>query len=290
MSVFLQIIESLRGAVRCAYSPAGPWAAEPTALSSIALDIHGELDASSRLADQLADAQQHDGAIGALSEHDTPAWPTSLAVLAWIACDEAKYADNIRRGIEWTLTTHGKPAEPNPQVGHDPSILGWSWAANTHAWMEPTCMFVLALRAAGLSAHSRTREGVRLITDRLLPTGGSNFGSTLVLGQATLPQVQSTGLAMLALAGEINDDLRVAASLEYLEASIGSETTTSSMCYGILGLTSHGRRPKLADVYLERALAREMERGASEYKLALLALAACKEMKSFPGFQQKAAT
>ena len=112
------------------------------------------------------------------------------------------FADNVQRAVNWSLATHGKPADPNPQVGHDPSILGWSWAADTHmpGWSRPACLY-LHSRPQACEITSRTREGVQLIIDRLLPTGGSNYGNTLVLGQATLPQVQSTGLAMLALAG-----------------------------------------------------------------------------------------
>lgn len=244
-----------------------------------------------RLAEQLASAQQPDGSVAALAEHDAPCWTTSLAIFAWMACGENKaqnpHAVHLKKAIDWSLKTHGKPAAPNSQVGHDPSILGWSWAANTHAWMEPTSMFVVALKAAGLSGHPRTREGVSLVTDRLLPSGGSNFGSTLVLGQATLPQVQSTGLAMLALAGEVNDDPRVGASLDYLTENIDSQTTTSSLCYGILGLTAHKRRPELADLYLEQALEREINRGPTAYKIALLLLAANEDLTKFPGFQQK---
>ncbi len=288
MNIIQQTLDQLRAADCCSYSPGGPWAAEPTALACLALEIHHERTPALRLAHQLAAAQQPDGSIGALAEHTTPAWPTSLAMLAWMACSQddtqSTFAEEIALAVHWALATHGKPADPNPQVGHDPSILGWSWAADTHAWMEPTCMFVLALKAAGLRSHSRTRDGVRLITDRLLPTGGSNYGSTLVLGQATLPQVQSTGLAMLALAGEENNDLRVAASLDYLEHSICLETTTSSMCFGLLGLTFHGRRPPQAASFLQQAFDREMTRGTCEYKLALLALAVNEDPALFPGF------
>ncbi|WP_197530673.1 hypothetical protein [Bythopirellula polymerisocia] len=287
MNVIKQTIEQLASADRCAYSPTGPWAAEPTALTCLALEIHNQHQPAIRLAKQLADAQDSNGSIGALADHDTPAWPTSLAILAWLACAQKAFADNIRRAVDWSLATYGKPADPTPQVGHDPSILGWSWAADTHAWMEPTCMFVLALKAAGIGKHSRAREGERLIIDRLLPTGGSNYGSTLVLGQATLPQVQSTGLAMLALAGEENSDPRVEASLKYLEETLGPMTTTSSMCYGLLGLTAHNRRPPQADDFLQQSLEREVSRGTCEYKLALISLAALKDLAIFPGVLPK---
>ncbi|MDZ4659581.1 MAG: hypothetical protein SH868_18575 [Bythopirellula sp.] len=264
-------IKHLRSIDCCGYRADGAWAAEPTTLACLALATHGEHTAAERLAQQLADVQQSNGAVTANSESDSPAWTTSLAILAWLACEG--YQGNIDRAVEWTLATHGKPAPRNPQIGHDPTILGWSWAAETHAWMEPTCMFVIALKAAGLGDHARTREGVRLVTDRLLPTGGSNFGSTLVLGQPTLPQVQSTGLAMLALAGETNSDPRVESSLRYLAENLIPTTTTASLSYGLLGLTAHNRRPPHAEALLAGAWEREVDRGQSAYKLALLALA-----------------
>jgi hypothetical protein len=280
MSISTKCIERLRNTDRCSYSADRAWAAEPTALACLALTAHGENTAALRLARQLADVQLQNGSVTANSESDSPGWTTSLAILAWLACED--FDTNIDRAIDWALATHGKPAPMNPQIGHDPTILGWSWAAETHAWMEPTCMFVIALKAAGLGDHPRTREGVRLVTDRLLPTGGSNFGSTLVLGQATLPQVQSTGLAMLALAGEAITDPRVAKSLQYLEASLNPATTTASLSYGLLGLTAHNRRPPHAEAWLAGALERELTRGASAYKLALLALAGIPDKSWLP--------
>jgi hypothetical protein len=286
LNVSHECLRRLHITERCSYSSDGAWAAEPTALASLALAFHRFHKSALRFGEQLADVQQSDGAVPALAERDSPSWTTSLAILAWLACRDYVHGVHLNRNIElainWSLTTHGKPAPRNPQIGHDPTILGWSWAAETHAWMEPTCMFVIALKAAGLSDHQRTRDGVRLVTDRLLPNGGSNFGSTLVLGQATLPQVESTGLAMLALAGEKNSDPRVEKSLQYLEANLIDRTTTASLCYGLMGLAAHNRRPPHAEAWLAAALEREIKRGQSAFKLALLALASVPDMSWLP--------
>jgi hypothetical protein len=273
MSVADQCIDRLRSIDRCGYSAAGAWAAEPTALTCLALRAHDEPTAALALARQLADAQQSNGVVPATADADSPPWTTSLAMLSWLACNFDAFAGNIESAIQWALAEHGKPAERNAQVGHDTTLLGWSWAVKTHSWLEPTAFFVLALRAAGLNEQPRTREGVRLITDRLLPTGGCNYGSTMVLGQYTLPQVEATGVAMLVLAGEDNIDPRVEKSLAYLENNLTADTPTSSLCYGIVGLTAHNRRPALADEWLAAALERELARESCAYKLALLALA-----------------
>ena len=165
-------------------------------------------------------------------------------------------------------------------------IPGWSWAADTHAWMEPTCLAVLALKALGKENHPRTRDGVKMIVDRLLENGGCNFGSTMILGQTTLPQVQATGFAMLALADETIADPRIGKSLDYLASELSEYTSTASLCYGLLGLTAHGLRPRRAEQLLQSAFARELRGGASCYKLALILLASCPDRSWLPFSRQ----
>jgi hypothetical protein len=277
-----ECIKHLRKLDRCGYAADGAWAAEPTALAVLALHAHQEPTAALRFADQLAAAQLLNGAVSTTGEKDSPAWTTSLAILAWLATEELRFQAHIKHAIEWSLDNHGKPAPKNPQIGHDPTLLGWSWAANTHSWMEPTCMFVISLKAGRLGEHPRTREGVRVVVDRLLATGGSNFGSTVVLGQPTLPQVESTGLAMLTLAGEDITDPRIEQSLQYLEQNISPRTTTASLCYGLMGLTAHNRRIAKADSLLAEALERELTRGPSAFKLSLIALAGIPDLSWIP--------
>jgi hypothetical protein len=135
-------------------------------------------------------------------------------------------------------------------------------------------MFVLALKAAGQGNHPRTREAVRLIGDRLLPAGGCNYGNTIVLGQTLLPHVQPTGMAMMALAGEKHHAPQVELSLNFLRRELCQDTTTSSLCYGLLALAAHGRTPPEGLGWLKHAYQRGISDGGSCYKLALLALAA----------------
>jgi hypothetical protein len=282
MRIAIETIARLRDLDRCGYSAAGAWATEPTALTSLALAAHDEPTAARKFARQLAEAQQAIGVVAATTDADSPPWTTSLAILAWLASDPIAFASNIENAIRWALAEHGQPQERNSQVGHDTTLLGWSWAIKTHSWLEPTAFFVLALHAAGLKDHSRTREGVQLIIDRLLPAGGCNYGSTMVLGQYTLPQVEATGVAMLALAGEANTDPRVEKSLIYLEKNISSETPTASLCYGLMGLTAHDRRPALADSWIAAAIDRQISGESSAFKLALLALAALPDISWLP--------
>ena len=259
------------------YHPNGPRSTEPAAWACLALTASNYLDEALPLAQWLAELQSSKGAVGVTEDQPMPAWPTSLALLAWEACDRAtetqQFASEKQQAIHWSLQTKGKAAPQQKHIGHDTTLIGWSWAAATHSWLEPTCLFVLALRASGQHHHPRTREGVRIIVDRQLELGGCNYGNTRVLGQATLPHVQPTGLAMLAIAGESQNDPRIQLSLDYLEQSLHKNTATGSLCYALLGLTAHGQRPARAEALLARALSRELDRGTSCYKLALLSLA-----------------
>jgi hypothetical protein len=257
------------------YLPAGPLATEPTALAAIALAAAaGKIDTAARSADWLQDQQSRDGSIGVMTGQLAPQWPTSLAMLAWQMVDRAQYADAIARAASWTLDARGTTTDRKEQIGHDTALIGWPWAAGTHSWLEPTAFFVLALRAIGQGEHPRTREGVRLLVDRILPHGGCNYGNTIVLGQPLLPHVQSTGIALWALGGEQIDDRRIGLSLDYLEQNLSDRTATASLCYALMGLAAHGRRPADADRWLEATFEREYKRGPTCYKLALLALAA----------------
>ncbi len=160
------------------------------------------------------------------------------------------------------------------ELGHDSTLIGWPWVEGTHSWIEPTAWAVLALKSVGLAQHARTREAVRLLIDRLLPDGGCNFGNTFVLGQQLLPHLQSSGVCMLALAGEKDNDPRIGRTADYLEREISRHTATASLSFSLLGLAAHDRQPALVGPLLAAAAERMLVRDRSAHKLALLALAA----------------
>ena len=278
MSAFTPHLERLAAATRWNYRASRESSAEPAAWAAIALAAHGLHDAAARPAQWLAGLQQSDGSVGVSESQDDPRWPTSLAMLAWHAAagDAAtrRFAEHVERAATWSLAARGKTAPRSSHVGHDTQLTGWSWAADTHSWLEPTCMFVMGLRAAGFDDHQRVREGVRLIVDRLLPDGGANYGNTIVLGQPLVAHVQPTGLALLALGGEEIADDRIGKSLEYLAASIGPQTAAPSLALACLGLAAHGRRPAAADEWITGALAQRDAALLAVYEQSLLLLAA----------------
>ncbi len=257
------------------YTMGGPPTAEPTAWAAVALAATGRSGAAGRAAGWLAEMQQPDGSVPAAAQADGPHWTTSLAVLAWEHAGAGRYADSIHRGIDWLLATKGKTNPQSPQIGHNTMLAGWSWAADTHSWLEPTALATMALTCTGHGHHPRTREAVEILVDRLLPDGGCNYGNTEVLGQTLLPHLQPSGIVLWALAAHQVDDPRIAASLAYLEREVTVPTGAASLAYALLALTAWGRRPNKADTLIEKTLQRSLTQSC--YQLSLLTLASLQE-------------
>jgi hypothetical protein len=257
----------------CGYARDFSPATEPTALAALALVANQRAsDAQSAIA-WLSRIQAADGSVG-IREGETPGWPTSLAVLAWKAANANASNDRqIERAVTWILAARGETSPQAPEFGHNSELAGWSYADRTSCWIEPTALHVTALKAVGQSNHARTRDGVRLLIDRLLADGGCNYGNTVVLGQTLRPHIQPTGIALLALAGENDPSGRIARSVGWLRRSIGPATTTASLAWALLGLQAHGIRLPDAEAWLAAAYERTNKSGNSPHKLALLLLA-----------------
>lgn len=278
MTTVRNCIEQLAAAERWTYRASRESAAEAAAWSALALAAWGEAAAARAPADWLVSIQQGDGSVGVFAAEMEPRWPTSLALLAWSSVDQGdeshRYQAPILRAQDWCLTDRGKPGVRSPQVGHDATIVGWSWAANTASWLEPTCFHVLALSAVGLAEHKRTCEGRRMIVDRLLPGGGANYGNTIVLGQELVPHAAPTGIAMAALAGHAAADDRIERSLQYLGTLAAPNMTPMSLSWACLGLAAQGQRPERTDEWVEIALNNPAWSPLSACEQALLLLAA----------------
>ena len=143
------------------------------------------------------------------------------------------------------LSTSGKHwnKDETSVVAHDTSLIGWPWVENTHSWIEPTSMALLALKACGHSTHNRVNQAVNMILDRQLPTGGWNYGNTGVFGKTLRPEPESTGLAMTAIAGlvELSD---VALSIAYLKKQYDKVKTPLALSWTLFGLACWTERPK----------------------------------------------
>ena len=223
----------------------------------------------------LAASQQEDGRVVLSADHPGSFWPTPLAVLAWQNSPE--FGHHQSRAAFFLLKTTGnhfkRPA--NSPAGHDTSIQGWPWTEETHSWVEPTALAMIALRTTGNGGSQRVAEGAQLLMDRQLSKGGWNYGNTTVFDTELAALPESTGLALAALPG-LADKQDVSRSIALLKDSVKALTTPFSLGWAILGLSAWGERPRDANTLIDRCLTRQERYGTYDTSLMGLTIVARK--------------
>ncbi|HTY62171.1 MAG TPA: prenyltransferase/squalene oxidase repeat-containing protein [Acidobacteriota bacterium] len=220
----------------------------------------------------LAANQLQDGRI-AFPDANSVFWPTAIAVFAWQGAGSFDQAQN--RALKFLLETTGKhwPYDPKAPIAHDPSIKGWPWVGETHSFVDPTAMTLLALDIAGQSKHPRFREGIGMLLNRQLPHGGWNYGNTLVYGRELRPFADTTGIALAALAGHVAKE-QINASLRYLQAQAEKCRTPLSLAWALFGLGAWGEFPNAGRVWICETLDKQKKYGSyGTSLLSILALA-----------------
>lgn len=244
-------------------------AAEPLALAAMALHGEGQSDAAQACSDALMACQDKDGKVGVRS-HEAPYWPTALAAILWAQRHENQ--PRREKAVQWLTYARGEPIEAQSDiVGHDTSLIAWPWVLGTHSWIEPTAMAVAALKANGLEQHARTREAVQLLINRLLPTGGCNYGNTEVLGQTLRPHLQPSGLALWALAGETHSE-QTDLTLDYVHRATTCAQTPWSFSWGAIGLAAWAQPQIAAERFEEVSQVAMRHKSAISLALVLLAM------------------
>jgi hypothetical protein len=217
---------------------------------------------------RLAEMQLSDGRIPIIEDHPESYWPTALAVLAWKKV--TGFERQVELALQFLLTTTGRhwPKQKDAPVSHDTSIKGWPWIENTHSWIEPTALSILALKVCGYAGHNRVLEAKRMVLDRQLPSGGWNYGNTRVFGTMLRPSPVCTGHALSALAGlaEYSD---VKLSLAYLCRKIDHLRTPLALSWTVLGLSAWSDRPDKARKWILDSLSLQKRYG--NYDTTLLA-------------------
>jgi len=264
------------------YRGDGPPYAEPTAMGSLALLACARQCSLTHLdewvrgsASWLADLQQPDGAVGIAAGLPTPKWPTPLAALLWSQLDQ--YQRPLARSLTWLQQRQGYTFVKTGQcvLGHDTSIPGWPWVAGTHPWLEPTAMAMLALCRNQLSGHQRIQDGVRLVLDRAIASGGWNVGNSSAFGRELRPQAGPTGLALLALkAAHRQETPTVTRGCHYLREALRATRSPETLGWGMLGLEAWRERPAEADRWLRQSFDNVEALQDAPLRLATLLLAA----------------
>lgn len=270
--------------------PDGSWsyrrntasAVEPTALAGLCLvPTHPAI--AQEAANWLAACQNADGSLGVTRSLAAPGWPTSYACLLWAALESNP--TERARATGWLEAKRGTTVE-NPDrwpLGHDMSLIGWPWVDGTHSWVEPTCLAILALRRFGQN-HARTRQGLRLLHDRAIPTGGWNMGNPVVFGTPLRAFPTPTGLALLALRWSDHADQGVVESaFAYLRTTIAQTLAPASLAWGTLGLRAWHEEPDESLERLDLSYQQMTGNTLNPAAIALLVLAADPEAPSLLG-------
>ena len=244
--------------------PGGHYRPDATAWAVLTLSRKGTRgDLLDPARSRLTQDQGEDGRISISFDHPEAFWPTPMAVLAWQGSPAHREAQE--RAVQFLLLTTGRHWQKDSAspLGHNPALKGWPWIGDTHSWIEPTVLSILALDACGYGDHARVREAVQLLMDRQLPHGGWNYGNTTVFGQELHPAPESTGAALHALAGRVPRKL-VQGSLDYLNRQIGKLRTPIALGWSLLGLRSWGMLPAEAPQLVVNCFARQERYGAYE--------------------------
>jgi hypothetical protein len=276
-------VDRLAAAPIGGYHPEGEAASEPIAWCAVSLANAGRNDSAKVAAEWLAKRQAADGSVGVTESQDAPYWPTALAMLGWRAVDAAAYAERIARGAQWALEQQPWTRPRDPKFGHDTALAGWSWAPATHSWLEPTAFFVVALREAGYADNARRLEGMKLLVDRLLPSGGANYGNTVVFDQELLEHPHSSGVVAWALAGEAVDDKRLEKTIQRLKLVTERPTGAASLAWAARGLAAHHQADAATAEQIASKLTLSIEKNAGLHKTAMLTLAAQEILKQSEG-------
>ena len=260
-----------------AVAPGSDARPDATAWAAVALHVTGGAEKTVAAARRnLATLQQPDGSVPILPERPSAAWPTPLALLAWLP--DPAFRPQANAAAAWLLSHPGLhwPKDPKATYGHDPSIKGWPWIEGTHSWVEPTAQVMLALAAMGRGEAPQLAEAARMLLDRQLPRGGWNYGNTVVFHHTLLPMPESTGEALTALAAlpKPPDRAAVAASITYQASPECAVATPLTAAWRAFGLTAwNAATPDVLDRVTE-ALAKQTRYGPYDTPLLAQGLAA----------------
>lgn len=190
--------------------------------------------------------QSTDGRVSLASDYPQAWWPTPLAIWAWLSDPEAATAREA--ACHFLLSHRGEVVGFHPGK-INPALRGWNYIAGTFSWVEPTALAVAVLSRAGYREAAAVQEGLELLMDRQLPDGGWNYGNTIVFGNQLRPAPEYTGMALWALAGQVEPSL-VQVSLGYLHRILPETLTPLALGWGILALAAWKVLPAAALTWL----------------------------------------
>lgn len=168
-------------------------------------------------------------------------WVSYIAAWAWQGL--AGFESCREKALAYILSISGNWRYINAWgLGHNQSLKGWPWIEGTSSWVDSTALALLALRAAGRDKHERYREGIRLLKDRELPSGGWNCGNTIVYGTELRPTPESTAMALSLL--DIRDK-KHHSSVEQLRQCLRPGTGPLTLAWSLMAIGTKQDLPVL---------------------------------------------
>jgi uncharacterized protein (DUF362 family) len=225
------------------YAPGQPPQLEPTGLGLLALGLEPEryAEAIAKARGFLTQAARPDGSYRAVTGREEAIWPTALVLFVRAALEDSE--TDLRRSAGFLLGMRGRIpdlVEAGELHDIDVKLTGWPWAEQNFSWVEPTSWACLALRRLGHGEHPRVREGLSMLLDRAMDTGGINYGNRRILGKLTDPIPGPTALMLLALQGHQHP--RTEAAVRYLVEQLRT-ADLEHLCWGKLALDLYRHVP-----------------------------------------------
>jgi hypothetical protein len=252
--------------IRAAQNPDGGWPyhkggswTEPTVYALLA--HQAGRTAAPRSAEALAwlgAAQQSDGGWTPRRSVDQSTWVTALVA---VLPPETIGAQRHARAVEWLLGQSGMESSPvfrlsaflrDGTLPDGPDVSGWPWFPGTAAWVTPTCLGILALkkrywRRPSTDLRERIDSAQTFLLSRRCADGGWNHGAARSLGYNSDSYPETTGQALLALAG--TDPAKLEESFRLAQRFLREQRSSGGAAWLRLGLLAHQQTPAGAPLF-----------------------------------------
>jgi hypothetical protein len=206
----------------------------------------------------LSAVQRPDGGWTPRGSVEQSTWVTALvALLPPDTIGAGKHA----RAVAWLLRQSGMESSPIFRLSaflregkalDGPELSGWPWYPGTAAWVTPTCLGILALkkcywRRPSTELRERIDQAQTFLLSRRCADGGWNHGSARSLGYNSDSYPETTGQALLALAG--TDAGRLEASFRQGQRFLREQRSSGGAAWLRLGLLAHQQLPAAAPLF-----------------------------------------
>ncbi|MGD1010798.1 MAG: prenyltransferase/squalene oxidase repeat-containing protein [Candidatus Aminicenantales bacterium] len=220
------------------YKGGGP-SAEPALQALLALSVSSApAEISNPLLTWATKLQNSDGSIAINPVHrDQGLWLTALAAVVF---HKFGLKDARDRALGFVVSLKSVTIPNDPRVRQNNLLTGWPWVPGTFGWVEPTAWSLVALNVCGLGGHPRATEGRAFLLDREILSGGWNYGNPGLNDRELLPFWDTTGLALIALHGQVDVD-KVRASLDLLDKNQEKIDSPCGLAWAAMGLETYGR-------------------------------------------------